>query len=219
MNTFKTFVALVSHKTFSFLSIFFAVVLVTYTFLYLVDFYPEPVTTTEEVVAEATTASTTPVQVVEETEEVPPVAALPLSITIPELDRTVKVLNPASREVADLDAALLEGAVRHPDSATFERDGNMFILGHSSYLPNVFNRNFQAFNGIQHLDWGDYIYVDSEDVRYVYRVEDVYEANAADVVVPHTPGEARLTLATCDSFAGKDDRFIVEAVLIETEEL
>ena len=67
---------------------------------------------------------------------------VPVSISIEKLGKTVTVLNPTSRSIADLDAALLEGVVRHPDSAHLAQDGNVFILGHSSYLPNVLNRNF-----------------------------------------------------------------------------
>lgn len=150
---------------------------------------------------------------------VEPTDPLPVSITIPALDRTVVVHNPTSSSVAVLDEALLSGVVRHPDSADFSEEGNIFILGHSSYLPNVFNKSFQAFNGIQELTWGDTIEVSSSDTVYTYQVERVTKAKASEVVVPFTPGEARLTLATCNSFATKDDRFIVEAKLIATKSL
>jgi LPXTG-site transpeptidase (sortase) family protein len=95
----------------------------------------------------------------------------------------------------------------------------MFILAHSSYLPTVFNKNFQAFNGIQDLVWGDTIRVRSVDAEYIYSVQKVYQAKASEVAVPATPGKAQLTLATCNSFGSKDDRFVVEATLIETKKL
>lgn len=138
-------------------------------------------------------------------------AEMPLTLSIAKLDRTVDVLNPASRTIADLDDALLDGVVRHPDSATLAQEGNVFILGHSSYLPNVFNKNFQAFNGIQDLQWGDIIEVSSADTVYEYRVEKVYRARAQDVTVPIADTGNMLTLATCNSFGSVDDRYIVEA--------
>ena len=138
-------------------------------------------------------------------------AELPLSISIAKLNKTIDVLNPVSRTIADLDTALLEGVVRHPDSATFAQEGNIFILGHSSYLPNVFNKNFQAFNGIENLEWGDIIEVASADMVYTYRVEKVYRARAQDVTVPIAGTGNMLTLATCNSFGSVDDRYIVEA--------
>lgn len=137
---------------------------------------------------------------------------LPLQITIPKLDKSIAVLNPTSRSIADLDEALLTGVVRHPDSATLAQEGNVFILGHSSYLPNVFNKNYQAFNGIQDLEWGDTIELRSDSAIYIYRVEKVYRARAQDVTVPIAGTGNMLTLATCNSFGSLDDRYIVEAV-------
>ncbi len=206
-----------------FLATFFAVVFVTYLVLYVIDFIPEaPSEADEEVPATEEVLEATGVAAATEVTEVQPAApvgdlALPVAITLGRLDRTVTVLNPTSSSVADLDAALLNGVVRHPDSADFSADGNILILGHSSHLPNVFNSNFQAFNGLETMTWGDKIYLDSADTRYVYRVEKVYEAKASEVIVPFTPGEAMLTLVTCNNFGAKEDRYIVEAVLIDTE--
>ena len=147
-------------------------------------------------------------------------AALPLQIIFDSLDnRTVSVRNPQSTSIADLDHALLSGVVRHPDSANLMQDGTLFLFGHSSYLPNVINKNFQAFNGIQKLTWGDTVRLHSADMEYVYRVDRVYEvkASSADVAIEY--GEAKLTLATCNSFGSKDDRYIVEATLVEKRAL
>jgi hypothetical protein len=138
----------------------------------------------------------------------------PRELRIDYLDRTVAILNPQSRAVADLDAALLEGVVRHPDSADFTRPGTMLILGHSSYLPNVFNKNFQAFNGIQNLPIGTSIRLYSDSHEYVYVVTRVYEAKASSAEIPLQWEEHHLVLATCDSFGSTDDRFIVEARLL-----
>jgi len=198
----------------AFLGIFFVVILLSYTVLYVIDFIPEPV---DEVAVDesAEQVETSPDRMAAEGAEAEVVGSpLPLKIIFDRLDKEVTVLNPESREVADLDQALLSGAVRHPDSADFSEDGNIFILGHSSYLPNVFNKNFQAFNGIQDLTWGDKIRLQSGDTEYIYQVDRVYQAKATEVFVPETPGEAKLTLATCNSFGSKDDRFMVEATLV-----
>ncbi len=207
----------------AFLIVFACIITVTYSFLYAIDFIPEPETPADDVAEEDTSL----IQDEAESIDYDPhiiqtdiaVSELPKKIIFDSLNKEVSVSNPTSRVVADLDAALLSGAVRHPDSAVFSEDGNIFILAHSSYLPNVFNKNFQAFNGLQDLVWGDKIRLQSDDMEYVYRVQEVYKARASDVFVPNTPGEARLTLATCNSFGSKDDRFIVEALLIETKAL
>ena len=100
-------------------------------------------------------------------------------------------------------------------SFDYSQDGNVFILGHSSYLPQIYNKNFQVFNGIQDLEWGDTIEVTTDTKVYVYRVDKVYKATADDAtVIPIAGDDRRLTLATCNSFGKVEDRFIVEAVEI-----
>jgi LPXTG-site transpeptidase (sortase) family protein len=138
----------------------------------------------------------------------------PIKIIFDSLDKEIVILNPDESTIAAMDEALLDGVVRHPDSADFERTGNMLLLGHSSYLPNILNKNFQAFNGIQKMTWGDKVRLQSGDTEYVYRVERVREEKASEVVVPYDWGESRLTMVTCNSFGSKEDRYIVEAELI-----
>lgn len=186
------------------------VVALTYAVLFLVDFLPEKPGTEAAQQREATST--------EEVAQEAHVVANPLPVTIifDSLNREVSVLNPESDSVEALDAALLSGVIRHPDSADFKNEGTIFLLGHSSYLPNVRNKNFQAFNGIQKLEWGDTIRLRSKDTEYVYRVERVYEAKASNAEVLLQFEEPTLVLATCNSFGTKDDRFIVESKLVET---
>ena len=216
-NSFSELYRQVYMRKIAFFAVFFVVILLSYAILFIIDFIPEPMEEVIQIESGEQYEETAVIMEVEEVQEVLPitvVSALPVKIFFETLDKEVVVLNPQSREIADLDEALLSGAVRHPDSADFSDDGNIFILAHSSYLPNVFNKNFQAFNGIQDLTWGDKIRLQSGDMEYVYRVDTAYQAKAAEVFVPETPGEAKLTLATCNSFGSKDDRFMVEATLV-----
>jgi len=223
-------------KRLAFFTAFFIVFTVTYAALFVADFLPEAPATDGET-ADVVQNDETEIQVASETEsfievatnensdEITEVAAvieevqLPLTISIKKLDKIITVLNPISRTIADLDEALLGGVVRHPDSATLTQEGNVFILGHSSHLPNIFNKNFQAFNGIEDLAWGDIIEVTSQDNVYKYRVEKVYRANAQELTVPIAGTGHKLTLATCNSFGSVDDRFIVEATRIDVRAL
>ncbi len=207
----------------AFVVAFFVVFLSTYAVLAWFDFLPELVTKdetienieTKDVILDSASTTNPVVEPVALVQEEVVAAVLPLSMRIEALDKTITVLNPTSREVADLDEALLSGVVRHPDSATLEQSGTVFILGHSSYLPVVRNKNFQALNGIQNLKWGDLITITAADGEYVYRVDKVYRAKAADVTVPIAGPNKRLFLATCNSFGSTDDRYIVEADFIE----
>ena len=216
----------------AFLGTFFVIFTITYALLAAFDFLPEPVTspavrpvatTTTPVEgakpANPTSVTTTTVPKNTTQNSVSAVGELPKSITFDSIGRTVAVLNPASRSVSSLDTALLSGVVRHPDSVELGQNGNVFILGHSSYLPVVHNKNYQAFNGIQNLKWGDTIRVKSVSNEYVYRVEKVYKAKASALVIPVAETGKRLTLATCNSFGSTDDRFIVEASLLSTKAL
>lgn len=223
MNTNQAFQTIWNYKL-RFVAVFFLIFTATYAVLYIIDFLPEPVTEPAEPAVDLESAANQALNIqiietetiVEPAEPEPVSAVLPTGIYIEKLDKTVTVLNPDSRAIADLDQALLDGVVRHPDSATLNQEGNVFILGHSSYLPNVLNKNFQAFNGIQNLEWGDTIEVLGGGKTYVYRVEKVYKAKASDVTVPIADTGSMLTIATCNSFGSTDDRYIVEASLLKT---
>ncbi len=144
---------------------------------------------------------------------------LPTSIYIKKLNRKVNVNNPVSGSIDILNKSLLTGVVRHPDSAKLNQKGSVLIFGHSSYLPKVINKNFQAFNGIQGLVWGDLIEVNSDNFTYVYKVDKVYETKATDANIPIAGTKNKLVLATCNTFGEKEDRFIVEASRIQIKNL
>lgn len=205
-----------------FFLVFMAILFVTYGFLYAVDFYPELTvsTTTPNVATNQTaTATTTPKPEVVKPAVTQNVEALPIKLIIDKLDREVKILNPKDTSIAALDTALLSGIVRHPDSADFKNTGTMFLLGHSSYLPTVHNKNFQALNGIQKLEWGDTVRIQSSDTEYVYRIQKVYEVKASAASADIAWGKSTLVMVTCDSFGSKDDRFVVEAYLVSSNKI
>ncbi len=193
-----------------FLRVFLLVFFVTLSIFTVVGFVPEkgsvgaPTTTAENAVVVRT------VPVVDEP------GALPLRVVVPRAGIDTNVSSPQSRDVSVLDAALAEGAVHYPGSGTLDEDVNMFLFGHSSYLPTVRNRAYQAFNGIGDLVPGDEVFVDSARVRYVYRVTSVRKATADEALVAFTRGERKLTLSTCDSFGSKAGRFVVEADFVDT---
>ncbi len=232
-ETLHTALGQIWHRKLAFFGMFFIVSVVTYGVLYAVDFFPEPITDVANVDTEqvefdnetpdneqAVLNETNPqaesaLETKSKEESVPAVdKPLPERVVIDALGTDVEVFNPDTINVAELDAVLLNGVARHPLSGDFQDKGNMLIFGHSSYLPNVLNSNFQAFNGVQKLTWGDKIRVESNDMVSEYRVDRVYEAKASDTVIDNARGEATLTLVTCNSFATTDDRFIVEATLV-----
>ena len=193
----------------SFLATFLAVFFVSFAVLATFDIVPEA---PEKTVADAVTVpgSSLAASVILSAPE------NPVRVEIPAVGIDVEIRNPETTNVAKLDEALLSGAVRYPTSAKLGEEGNTILFGHSSYLPIVNNKAFKAFNEIQNLEDGDRILVHGETMTYVYAVTRVTEADANDAAIPLTEKGHTLTLATCDSFGKKTDRFIVEANLVES---
>lgn len=149
-----------------------------------------------------------------------PVVALPTKIEIPAINLSATVENPATTAVATLDEALLNGAVRYPTSAKLGEIGNVVLFGHSSYLPIVRNQAYKTFNGIQKLVAGDVVIVYSSNTAYTYRVKNVTKESANDnSIIPLSIDGKILTLVTCNSFAKKQDRFVVTADFVESHSI
>lgn len=207
-------------------------------FFVAIDFIPEPRSTnvndTPTVrVVETTrthtlsdvpsdTVPVTPVQT-EDTEEfesiVPPilqVAERPVRVVINEIDIDTPVITPASTDIDVLDRALLSGAVHYPSSPLAGEQGNMLIFGHSSYLPVVQNKAYQAFNELQKLTPGSIVSVYTDTTRYDYKVDRVRLARAEETVITFDADEPTLTLATCNTFGAKQERWVATATLTTT---
>lgn len=202
----------VSERKWSFLGILALIFVGSVAALRTYDLLPEmPVSPTSS--ASALDADTidvvadAPIDVVED----------PLRIEIPKLKLSATIANPTGTDVLSLDTELLSGAVRYPTSAKLGQAGNVVLFGHSSYLPVVGNPAYRTFNGIQKLVTGDSVIIYSSGTAYTYRVRSMKkESAAADAGINLAESGKVLTLATCDSFGKKSDRFVVTADLVES---
>ncbi|MDO8576248.1 MAG: sortase [bacterium] len=141
-----------------------------------------------------------------------PQGILPERIRSAAIGLDVVVLNPGTRDLKELDAAILKGPVRYVDSAKLGVPGNMLIFAHSSTYRVLKNQMFKAFNNISKLKPGDSISVEGGGIEYLYTVTSVRSAEASDTVIDLSPtAGTKLTLTTCDVLSGKSARFIVEA--------
>jgi LPXTG-site transpeptidase (sortase) family protein len=180
--------------------------------LFSIDFVPEPrvraelATTTVEVAPTVTLPSV-------------PEVTTPVRIRIQRIGVDTTIVTPQSTDIAVLDRALLSGAVHYPGSAEAGDIGNMLIFGHSSYLPVVKNKSFQAFNELGSLQRGEAVEVFSETHRYTYTVDSVALVRAENAQVPLTVDASLLTLATCNTFGAKQERWVVTAHLSAKESL
>ncbi|MDO8593809.1 MAG: sortase [bacterium] len=147
----------------------------------------------------------------------PAVVESPVKIEVPKIDLSAAVANPTTTDVAVLDGGLLKGAVHYPTSAKLGEMGNVVLFGHSSYLPVVGNQAYKTFNGIQKLKAGDTVTVYSSATAYTYTVRSVEKESADNnAAIPLSLDGKVLTLVTCNSFATKQDRFVVTADFVES---
>jgi LPXTG-site transpeptidase (sortase) family protein len=187
--------------------------------LVAVDFVPEPATTEAET-AIAVVSALPPVEPSitlhneEEagvSEPAVPEQVTPVRITVPLIDLDASIVSPESTNIEILDRALLAGAVHYPDSAVLGENGNMLLFGHSSYLPVVKNKAYQAFNDLNKLEPGASIQVHSDTHVHTYTVKQVRLVRAGDAQVAFDSDAPMLTLATCNNFGAKQDRWVVTA--------
>jgi len=149
----------------------------------------------------------------------PVLIEVPTKIEIPKIKLSTVVENPTTTDIESLDKELLKGAVRYPTSAQLGANGNVVLFGHSSYLPVVLNKAYQAFNDIQKLAVGDTVTVYSATTAYIYRVRTVAKESTVDAAIPLQVDGRVLTLSTCDSFGATTDRFVVTADFVESHPL
>lgn len=198
-------------RKWSFLGFFAVVFLCSVTFLgqlgLLPDAAPDPVVSAGSRIAKPLSAASVPVSVPESA----------LRVDISKINISVTVASPTTTDIAVLNVALLSGAVHYPTSAKLGEDGNVVLFGHSSYLPIVKNQAYKAFNGIQKLATGDVVIVSSGTTAYTYAVRSVAKESASDnSTIPLSVDGKVLTLVTCNSFATKQDRFVVVADFVES---
>jgi len=139
---------------------------------------------------------------------------LPTEIKIPSVGIDLPVQNPSTTDVDALDALLNKGPARYVSSAQLGVNGNVLIFAHSSHLPIVTNKMFQAFNQVPNVDPGATVEIDGADGKaYLYSVDSVVKADTADgttIDLDPSQGE-KLTLVTCDTLTGTSARFILTA--------
>src|SRR5581483_922442 len=105
----------------------------------------------------------------------------PARIKIDSVGIDLPVQNPDTRDVNALDDLLKAGPARYVDSAELGQNGNVLIFAHSSHLPIVRNKMFQAFNQIPNVSQGDIVEIDGVDGKaYLYSVDSVVKATTDD---------------------------------------
>jgi len=196
-------------RPFSFAFTFLALFALTFAFLAMTDSLPNAATGGGDAAFSQRNAGPTQTGTVSENNATSP--ETPVRVVAKNISLDINVENPATTSPTVLDDALMQGAVHYPTSAPLGVDGTMLLFGHSSYLPIVYNQHYKTFNGIQNLKTGETVSVYSGTTEYRYEVTGVRVANANDDVIELPASGKHLVLVTCDSFATKSTRFVVNA--------
>jgi LPXTG-site transpeptidase (sortase) family protein len=145
-----------------------------------------------------------------------PTGIEPVKLIITAGNIDLPVQNPSTTDVDTLDNLLKNGPAHYIGSADLGQTGNLIIFAHSSHLPIVTNKMFQAFNNIPNLNAGDSITVVGSDGKdYLYSVVSVVKADANGTTIDtSTDHGTNLTLVTCDTLTGVSARFVLTATYI-----
>lgn len=138
------------------------------------------------------------------------IGELPLSIEMPTLGINAKIESPTVQTVAVLDAALMKGPVYYQGSGS-PGERNMLIFGHSTGFRVVRNKAYQVFNNLKTAQVGSLIYIRTSSGVHTYKTIDVRLASKYTTWIDFNSTKPLLTLATCDSFGKRTDRWVLQA--------
>ena len=138
------------------------------------------------------------------------IGELPLSIEMPSLSMNAKIESPTVQTVAVLDAALMKGPVYYQGSGS-PGERNMLLFGHSTGFRVVRNKAYQVFNKLKTAQIGSLIYIRTSSGVHTYKTINVRLVSKYTTWIDFDSTKPLLTLATCDSFGKRTDRWVLQA--------
>lgn len=128
---------------------------------------------------------------------------------------SVNIKAPINWNVAFNDSAIQQGlqtgVVQLKGTALPGEVGNVFISGHSSYLPFAKGDYKQIFVTLPNTKLGDQIFIIRGGTLYTYKVENVFETKPTKIEIMKQSTDSILTLSTCVPIGTATRRFIVQA--------
>ena len=112
---------------------------------------------------------------------------------------------------------LKKSLIQYPQTAIPGQLGNSVIFGHS-VLPQFFNPKsyLTIFATLYKLKEGDDIFIDIDNIRYKYQVEDMFEVVPTDLSVLEQRFDSRyLSLITCSPPGTTLRRLVVRAHIVD----
>lgn len=111
---------------------------------------------------------------------------------------------------------LKKSLIQYPQTSLPGQLGNGVVFGHS-VLPQFFNPKsyLTIFSTLYRLKQGDEIFIDYDNIRYRYLVEEMYEVQPTDLSVLEQRFDSRyFTLITCSPPGTYLRRLVVKAQLV-----
>ena len=128
---------------------------------------------------------------------------------------SVNIKAPINWSVAFNDSAIQQGlrtgVIQLDGTALPGEVGNVFISGHSSYLPFAQGNYKQIFATLPNTKLGDQIFIIRGGTLYTYKVENVFEVKPTEIEIIKQSTDSMLTLSTCVPIGTATRRFIVQA--------
>ena len=142
----------------------------------------------------------------------------PLRIIIDAISVNSPIRNPNTTDIDALDEELTKGVVRYPGSG-LAGQGNMLLFGHGSNLRVVNNKAYKVFTDIKNLKKGEIVKIIGKEKEYRYAVMKVTLITADKVLVDFSTKRNILTLSTCNTFGGHQERYVVETEFVGSSPL
>ena len=130
---------------------------------------------------------------------------------------TLKIEN-AVVEVGSMD--LKKSLIQYPNTALPGQPGNGVVFGHS-VLPQFFNPKsyLTIFSTLYRLKPGDAIYIDYDNIRYKYLVEDMFEVQPTNLSVLEQRYDGRyFSLITCSPPGTFLRRLVIRSRIVDINE-
>jgi len=154
---------------------------------------------------------TSPVQTAQPTPTDDGIRVADNEIYIPKIEIRAPIVFMQSTDENSIMADLKQGVGHFPGSAFPGENGNVFVIGHSSYYWWEDGNFKEVFALLDRLAVGDKIYAGYKGKKYVYVVSESKIVAPADVSVLAQTAEPEISLMTCNPVGTAINRLVVVA--------
>lgn len=140
---------------------------------------------------------------------------------VPHIEVQAPVISPRGSGTAEILAALEDGVALYPGSEVPGSSGRAVMLGHSSRASWYRGGYATVFALLPALNSGDTIYIVGQGKKYTYKVfqKSVMSPNDTNALLLSEPNDSEIALITCYPIGSASERNVVQAKLVQTENI